>query len=242
MVAGNDSWQLMECQHGTAYNVMPQYGCSTPLPKLHIFSKTSAMPWLPMGASVLGLHGLLQGLLHGLLHGLHARSIGDGPAGLMDALHHLGCNLLVLLWDILQGGTMGQVAGKPGQSTHLAAGQLVQSVAPHPTWTAWVGTIGVPSVAQPMVVGHHHPWRWASSWASPWHWASSWASPWHWPSSWQPSWMAWLHTEGLGSQWVSLDAWSSGCNCKHLKWPRSLAKHWNAIYGYTLEMPCVAMT
>ena len=31
---------------------------------------------------------------------------------------------------------MGQVAGKPGQSTHLAAGQLVQPVAPHPTWTA----------------------------------------------------------------------------------------------------------
>ena len=224
MVAGNDSWQLMECQHGTANNAMPHtiWLQHTLAQDAHFCQYQWQELEFPWAAGVLGLQWyffmvfLMVFLKVNFMvceNGLHARSIGDGPAGLMDALHHLGCNLLVQLWDILQGGTMGQVAGMPGQSTHLAAGQLVHPVAPPPAWTAWVFTIGVPPVAQPMVLGLHHPWRWASSWASPWHWASSWSSPWHWSSSWQPSWMAWLHTEGIGfamallgclEQWMQL--------------------------------------
>ena len=45
---GCTKWQLMECQHGTACSVMTQYGCSTPLPKLHLF-QIPWPSWLPHG-------------------------------------------------------------------------------------------------------------------------------------------------------------------------------------------------
>ena len=60
---------------------------------------------------------------NGRRHGLHGRSLGDGLAGiglwlgLSFGLHfghgpdHLGCNLLLLLWDILQDAPWARPGG-----------------------------------------------------------------------------------------------------------------------------------
>ena len=147
-----------------------------PCPSCTCFKYPDHLGFL-MDPSLLGFNGRR--------HGLHGRSLGDGLAGiglwlgLSFGLHfghgpdHLGCNLLLLLWDILQDAPWARPGG-----TGLLHGNL-------------------------------HGWHDCTQ------------------KAWICNWAAWM----LGA-----------VPCKHLKWPRSLAKHWNAIYGYTLEMPCVAVT